>query len=1072
MRSTWQLVACLAASVLVASALICALASFYSGALAATVNRQLAASGAMSVAVSGAVSGTVAAQVATVRAELTAAFGAVPYRLYSATWSNSLAVGVPQRNGQVPAIEAASIGDIEATARLTSGTWPAAPRPGLPIPVALPATAAGDLGLRTGSVVSVRDLTTGSRVTLAVTGLYRPDQPSGPYWQVDLIATSGVTVTAGFASYGPAVVSPAAFASQRGPLAVGEVSFVALPRVASIGPADLTSLAGRLSAAVAAFDSSGQLTARTGMPTTLSNAAAGLAAARSLVLISGLQLLLLAATALALASRLLASYRQSEADLLAARGAGRRELIGPDVAEAVFAVGVSAAGGVVAGGWLSAALLARLTGLPLRPATPDAAVWLSAVVLALGCLGIVLWPAVRPSRRARIRLGRGRSVPVAAVVTAGLDMALIAAALLAVRELRSYSAAASVTSGSGADPVIAVAPALALAGLAIVPLRLLPAAVRGLDRLAARGRRLGYAMASWEISRRPLRQSGPALLVILAVGACTLALAQYQSWRRSVHDQAAFAVGAPVTVTLAAPEPLAGVDRIAALPTVTAAMPVSTVPLIGSGPLLVLDAALAARTVALRADLTSAPAVRLFRAVQVPPAGIELPGRPARLDITASITGPAGIGPVSATLTVQDADGVGYSVPTSAMPADGKPHALVAELASTGAAYPLRLIGVSFNYAMPAYPLSARASEAGKQTVLQLDGISVTTAAAGGRTRHEQVAGGRALAGWPAQTADPGLASLLALLSSTDGSAKPAIDSVATSGGAELIAFAPGNGPLVTQASRLPTAPQPGPAEVDIGIPPGRPVPVIATAGFARADGLRTGAQFPVTIAGEQVSCKLVATVAAFPGGAALVADQAAVQDALASMDAGGTLPVTQWWLDTGTGAVPPGLPGGSSVSDVAATARQLAREPVSAAPVQAAASVAAAAALLAALGFCVSVAASARERRPRHALLSALGVPPRTQAGLFCLEETLVAIPAAGFGLLIGVGLAYLLIPALTLTATGGLPVPPVLVTVPWGWVIGIAACLPAIPVAAAAISSVRQPDPAAELRATEAVA
>ncbi len=1072
MGSAWQLVGCLAASVLVASALICALASFYSGALAATVNRQLARSGTMSVAVSGAASGQLAAQVTGVRAKLTAAFGTVPFRLYSATWSDSLAVGVPQRPGQVPAIEAASIGGVEASARLTSGHWPAAPRPGQPVPAALPATAAADLGLRTGSVVRVRDLTTGSRLTLAVTGLYRPDRPADPYWQVDLIATSGVTVSAGFASYGPAVVSPAAFASRGGPLAVGELSFVALPRVASIGPAGLTALAGRLSAAVAAFDSGGQLTASTGMPTTLTNAAAGLAAARSLVLISGLQLLLLAATALALASRLLASYREPETGLLAARGAGRRQLIGPDLAEAVFAVGVSAAAGVVAGSWLSAALLGRLTGQPVRAATPDAAVWLSAVLLALACLCIVVWPAVRPSRRARIRLGRGRSVPVATVVSAGLDAALLVLALLAVRELRSYSAAARVASGSGADPVIAVAPALALAGLAIVPLRLVPAAVRGLDRLAARGRRLGYAMASWEISRRPLRQTGPALLVILAVGACTLALAQYQSWRRSVHDQAAFAVGAPVTVTLAPPEPLAGVDRIARLPTVTAAMPVSAVPLVGSGQLLVLDAALAARTVALRADLASVPVARLFRQIEVRPAGLALPGRPARLDITAAVTGPAGLGPVSATLTVQDADGVGYSVPTTAMPADGKPHALVAELAGTGAAYPLRLIGISFSYAMPAYPVSARATKADGQSVLQLDGISVSTTAAGGRAQVRHVADGRALAGWPAQTSDPGLASVLALLNTADGAVKPAIDSAGTSGSAELIAFSPGHGPLVPGSSGSQAAQPPGPAEVELGIPPGRPVPVIATAAFARADGLRTGTEFPVTIAGEPVACELVATVAAFPGGAALVADQAAVQDALASMDAGGTLPVTQWWLDTSTGAVPPGLPGGSSVADVAATARQLARDPVSAAPVQAAASVAAAAALLAALGFCVSVAASARERRPRHALLGALGVPPRTQAGLFCLEEALIGIPAAAFGLLIGVGLAYLLIPALTLTATGGLPVPSVLVTVPWGWVIGLAAGLPAIPVVAAAVSSLRQPDPAAELRAAEAVA
>jgi hypothetical protein len=313
---------------------------------------------------------------------------------------------------------------------------------------------------------------------------------------------------------------------------------------------------------------------------------------------------------------------------------------------------------------------------------------------------------------------------------------------------------------------------------------------------------------------------------------------------------------------------------------------------------------------------------------------------------------------------------------------------------------------------------------------------------------------------------------LATLSGATDGAVQPAIDSVASSGGAPRITFRPGHGPLVPQENGTRTAPPPGPADLDLSVPAQRPVPVIATTAYQAASGLSNGATFGVTIAGLQVPCQLVATVAAFPGGATLVADQAAVQEALASMGAGGTLPVTQWWLDTRAGAVPAGLPAGSAVTDAATLRGQLEHDPVSAAPVQAAAAVAAAAALLAALGFCVSVAASARERRPQRALLGALGVATWTQAGLFCLEEALVSLPAAGFGLLIGVGLAHLLIPALTVTATGGLPVPPVLVIVPWGWVITVAVCLPAVPVVAAVVSGLRQPDPAAELRATEAAA
>jgi ABC-type antimicrobial peptide transport system permease subunit len=153
-----------------------------------------------------------------------------------------------------------------------------------------------------------------------------------------------------------------------------------------------------------------------------------------------------------------------------------------------------------------------------------------------------------------------------------------------------------------------------------------------------------------------------------------------------------------------------------------------------------------------------------------------------------------------------------------------------------------------------------------------------------------------------------------------------------------------------------------------------------------------------------------------------------------------------------------------------AALTNGLEHDPVSVAPIKAALAVAAAAALLAVVGFCVSVAASARERRGQRALLSALGVHGGAQAGLFCLEEIMISGPAALVGLILGIGIAHLLIPAITLTATAGLPVPPVLVRIPAMWVALIVVAVPAIPVLAAAVATLRQPDPAAELRAAEA--
>jgi hypothetical protein len=1076
MRSAWLLVGCVAATVLVTSALVSALVSFYATALPAAVTSELASAGGMSVALNGDAGIGAGRPTAGLAARLSRAFGPVPFQMFAATWSDALAVPRSQTSGQVPDVQAASLAAISANATLVAGRWPGAPRAGGPIPAALPVTAGRDLGLGAGSVVNLRDLSTGSPVRLQITGLYRPRQASAPYWQIDVIGASGVAVTGGFISYGPAVVTASAFGPASGLLTASQLSIVALPRVASIRPTELTALARSINSFAAAVDNSGQLTVSSAMPQQLTDAAAGLATARSLILIGGLQLLLLAGAALALASRLLASYREEETAVLAARGAARRQLIRLGLTEATLGTAVSAAAGVFAGGYLAALLQAHLTGLAPSVMVHGAIVWVAAALLTVLALGFTMWPTLRPPRPADVRIRRGRAAPVAVALAAGADVALIVLAVLAVRELRSYSAAAQIASGSGIDPVIAVAPALALAGLAIVPLRLLPVAARGLERLTARGNRFGSAMANWEISRRPLRQSGPALLVMLAVGASTLALTQYQSWRQSLRDQAAYATGADVSVQPPQFGPLAEATRIGALRGVTAVMPVSAVPQESSGPLLVIDAALAARTVTLRPDLTDRPSQQLFGAIATRRRpGLLLPGRPARVAITASMT--SGLGPVSATLTVQDAQGVTYSVQTTAMAADGGPHQLIARL-SQGASYPLRLIGIAVDYDMPAYPLSPLAERADESAMLRLDGISVSPVTAG--KVSVPLAAGRAFSAWPAQTADPGLTLVLGTLSSrlggsvTDGAAKPAVKSAVVAGAGEQITFAPGHGPLVTQPAVSASAtPQPGEAEIDVNIPAaGRAIPVIAAAGYAARNGLHTGSVFAVTVAGQQVSCRLVATVSAFPTGAALVADQAAVQDELATLGAGGTLPVTGWWLAMASDASPPALPGGWTESDAAVLASRLARDPLSAAPVRAAAAIALAVALLAAFGFCVSVAASARERRVQRALLSALGVPGATQAGLFCMEEALISVPAAVVGLAIGIGLAHVIVPALTVTATGAVPVPSVLVILPLSWVLGVTACLAAVPVLAAALSAVRQPDPAAELRAAEAMA
>ena len=179
----------------------------------------------------------------------------------------------------------------------------------------------------------------------------------------------------------------------------------------------------------------------------------------------------------------------------------------------------------------------------------DGRAWLAAGAVAAGATVIMLVPALSTVTPGTARARRGRQAAISGVTRAGADLALVVLAVLAGWQLRHYSAVVGRRERQlrhrpgGRDRAGPGAGGRDRRGAA--------AAARGGkagDRLAARGRRLTAAMASWQISRQPIRQGGAALLIVLAVATGTLALSQRQSWTRSDHDQAAFAAGADVRV--------------------------------------------------------------------------------------------------------------------------------------------------------------------------------------------------------------------------------------------------------------------------------------------------------------------------------------------------------------------------------------------------------------------------------------------------------------------------------------------------------------------------------------------
>ena len=1064
-----------ALTTVVAAALAAALTTFSSQALPRAVRHDLANSTGTSLSVIGSVNASQAAQYDTILPSLIkSSLGGTPFGFYRADWSDPLGFvpgalpATPATPGggaaNTPIAEAASLSDVTGQAQLTSGSWPGAPVRGQPIPTALPDTSATLLHVTVGNVLRMRDRITEGYIQFVVTGLYRPRQVSSPYWNLSQVAPTGSTTAGGFTTFGPLTVAPAAFA---GGLAVNQGTWLAEPQTASIPADQLTAVADNVNGLRANLANAQQLpslTLTTGLPAVLDGTASDLDVARSLLAICAVLLFLLAAAALLAAARLLAGQREAESAMLTARGATRGQLVRLTAAEAIpLCVLSSAAGGVL--GVLVARLVAG-TG-------PTSGAWLAAVAVAAGAVLIMLVPALSTVAPGAARARRGRQAAISGISRAGADVALVLLAVLAGWQLRHYSAVSAGANGNfGIDPVVVIAPALALAGGTVLALRLLPAGGKAGDRLAARGRRLTAALASWQISRQPIRQGGAALLIVLAVATGTLALSQRQSWTRSDHDQAAFSTGADVRADTSQPLSAAQVAGLARLPGVQHTMPVATVPQTATGSqLLALDSGQAANVTLLRADQSPVNAAALFGKIARtgPPPGVALPGRAAVVQLTARL-GPASLGlaPVTVNVSVQDADHDVYQLDAGVLPADGRPHTLTVTLgnqAGSGAQagpaqYPLRLTSVSVDYTLPARKPHGPAT------------FAVDSFSAGPGTA--QVAGSE-LGAWPAAGSSTELAGARQTNGTAGPSELPAVNARSTSDGALSVTFGTGYG-LGAGVAGVPPSPLDGELTL-IGTPSPSALPGIATQRFLAATNSSVGSVVQAYINGAVLPVRIVAEVATFPtvtsSGGGLLVDLGSLQDVLTSGSLSPAQP-NQWWLATTGGAVPAGLagdlPSGSDITSAAGVATGLLTDPLSTVPQQALLVVAIAAAVLAITGFCVSIAAGVRQRRAENALLAALGVPPRSAAGQLCLEKLMLSLPSAVAGLILGVVLAELLVPAITLTSSATTPVPPVIIQIGWAQTLPLALAVAVLPVLAAALTIARRPDAAAALRAAEA--
>jgi FtsX-like permease family len=1107
-RSSWLLLACVAVTVLLATGLATVLWTFAVAAVRPGAERILAAPQGRVVGLSGVVqdAGDVTADSRVIQGTLRKAWPGTGYRMGSAVWANPVTLApsraVRAEASPVPGtprplewqIQVGALNGIQAQTMLAAGRWPGPPVRGGPLPVALPVAVARLLRVVPGSVLRTATQSGPAAAGLRVTGLFRVRDPASPYWAMDLVPVSGFSASAlpgggipgSLVVYGPAVVSPAAFG---GGLAAGEGSWFVFPPAAGLARQDIGVLAASTSQVVSKLATSIQpsgVQVSTRLLGVLAGIASTIVLARSLFAIGALALLLIAAASLVLAARLLASVRDEESALLRARGATRWQLLRPVLAEALITGAVAGLAGVLAGVRL-AGPLAGLGGVRLdsdQATRVSPLAWLSALVMVAVCVAVLAWPALHAGTP---DAARARPAQLAGIAWAGGDLAVAVLAVLAVWQLRDYSAVARPAAGPlGIDPAVAVAPALALAAVALIPLRTLPLLARLADRAADRGRRLAAAMVSWQIGRRPVRQAGPVLLVVAATATSTLALAGYQSWRQSAADQAAFAVGSDVRVDAAAGVPVS-TGTFTRAPEVTGATPASVTGIGSGSQLIALGTATAGRAILLRPDLSAQPVRNLWRRI-IPqrPAGLVLPGRPGRLRIVAALgagpgTSAAAVrrepGSAAVTALIQNADGLSYRLPAGVLAADGQQHALVVPLSGAPAGlrqggYPLRLLRLTLTFVLP--PYHRVSPEAAPSASLSIESFEVQPTAHGpfGRPFGD----GAALRSWQGAVSSPNVPIGPPVPGPgpptwppRDG-VPPSIQRWQSSGGTQQLMFNTGHDPAAWVMKLLNLAPQRMTASVFVTAQsPLRYVPAIATSGYLAATRRHIGSLVWARVGGLPVPFGIVASVARFPTvfgpNRALIADLGAVSDKLLASQLA-PLAVNRVWLRTRGGWAPRGTAGLSVISRARQQAALL-HNSLLQAPRQALLAIGLAAVLLAVLGFSVSVAASLRTRRTQRAVLAAMGVGRRAQAGQLCLEQLALSVPAAVVGLLAGIGLARLMVPAITLTADAAAPVPSALPVLPLGLAAILALITAAGPAAAAALSVARKPDPAAQLRA-----
>lgn len=951
--------------------------------------------------------------------------------------------GTPE--GTPAATYVSSVDDLASRASLDEGRWPGAQADGA-VEVALPSSTAVLLGVGTGSELvlhaSQREETAetsaeaGPPLAVEVVGLFTPSADEGA-WDRDLLGGAGhdpawsrpsgvsrVLVPA----YGPFVVDQEAFLDGTVPL--DTVSVGARPRLSGDLPrsaADVRPVLDSLEVDVrtAVGDGATDVRVRSELAPTLRTALTRQQVTGAVVLVVTVVGTVLAAAALGLAALLLAGRRTTEAALVSARGAGRRQLAGQALVEGLVLAALAALLALpltlALYGWLARSPALAAAGLR---APADAAPTL-VLAVALGCLllvaVLVLPAALRRPDHHRGRRSTGRGV----VARSSADLVLVALAVVGFLQLRSHT----VATGAGPDAVLVAAPVLCLLAGAALALRLLPLVARAGERGAGRSRRLVGPLAAWEVARRT-QATGTVFLVVLATAAGTFGVALASTWSHSQQDQADALVGADLTVMPHGPSLLA---QSAAL---GAAVDGQTTPVTDRDVILGALSSVGSRTElgsqdgdptlvavdtrdaagALRGRLPdgrSWPAVTAALAPTAPTLPILVSGTAPELvlTVTGSATGGAPITGVVPTVVVEGPDGHREALAGASVPLDGQTHDVAVALPAAAPDAPdLRVVAVSLQLAFREDTALPRETFFTTQT-----SVAVSLPDDGTTPGPD---GPPDAGSWSAAI---GTSSLARVTETTAQVADDDTGTTVTSGATLLLPNLTGTAEL--QLDAFPTPPD---------------VPLLLTQELADAIAAVPGADISLDLGSHTVLGRLVGTVPYVPSAphrAAVLVDYDALSRALLAQGSLETL--TDRWIMTTTD--PAGAAATIEAADLgevataAATGTDL-REGPSQVLVPAALRLLVLAALLLALaGTALHTAATVEARGVEVARLQGVGVSRRAVAAALLLERGLVSLLSIAAGALVGAVLGRTVGPLLIVSEEALAPVPTVLARWPW---------------------------------------